>query len=424
MKIICLNDNEGKDGITFYRAIQPLRYLQSKGHTVLYKTDIQNKDGSVKSETMIDVDIVWISSPNGKTTLDMIKSILKTNLIEQTMVQYGVPKEEMQKQGLSTKILKIVIDYDDDLMTHNPTNRAYGMRGRKEVTFINKQGKKEYIWKNGKEYPTLEGILKKFDTKENYDNIKSQIEILRVADLFTTPNTKLKNRLGRFVTSEDKYLLPNAIDINKFKYNNWKDTNEYRLLWTLSESHLYEWLHIYPILGRVMKKYPNLKLVTVGAKFPVAKRQLPLSQWEYHKWVDIDKYGDFLSSLKCNLGLAYVKQDKFNHFKSPIKWEEYSSMGICTLSSEYLYGNYIPKDCSVVYSNDTDFEQKLSDICEGKIEIKQIAMNAYKEIRENYRLNIVGDRLEQRLIELTKDNDLYAKIQTDEQRSEVAFHSV
>jgi len=404
MRIICFNSIKSHDGVTVYRAVQPLKYLESKGHTIVWM-DYDDKDNL--AAICKDADILYMATPGG-ASFPMLAELVKQSLIEQTMLNYGVPKEEMLANGLSIKPLKVVIDFDDDIFEINPHNVAYLFRGRKNVVlrdeFDNISYDKNgpiYLWKNGKEYSMLGGVKKPFDLEKNKENLKAQIEILRLADLFTTPSSVLQKRLKRFVLNGKTYLRPNAIDKTVF-INAPKTYDKIRLLWTLSESHYFDWTGLYPSIGKMMKKYPNLELVTVGSKFVSAHRAIPLSRWEHHGWVDMDDYGEFMSGLNCNLGIAHVKVDNFNNKKSPLKWEEYSALGMATIASEFLYGSYIPEGCGVVYSNVAEFEDKLSNICEGKLPLAPIAAAAHQHIMDNYELKVVGDAFEKRLEEMIR----------------------
>ena len=406
MKIVCLNSLLATDGVTFYRAIQPLRYLESKGHTVIWAT---NEDSERMADVCKNADIIYLATPGGIKTLELLAELSKQSLIEQTMLSYGIPKEEMSSNGLSTHKLHIVVDFDDDIFEINPHNSAYLLRGRKEVVLRdnkneiirNKAGKPSYMWKSGREYSLLGGLNKKFDIGLNKERIKSQIEMLRLSDLLLTPSKVIERRLKRFMISGTTYLRPNAIDAGAFT-NEDKPKDKVRLLWTLSDSHYFDWTGLYPAIGRMMKKYPNLELVTVGAKFIAANRAIPLSRWTHHGWVNVNEYGKFLSGLGCNIGIAHVNKDNFNDKKSPLKWEEYSMMGMATIASDFLYGMYIPDGCGLVYSNVEEFERAISDACEGKINLQEVGHKAFEYVSSNYELKVVGDALEKRLEDLIK----------------------
>ena len=260
MRIICFNSIKSHDGVTVYRAVQPLKYLESKGHTIVWM-DYDDKDNL--AAICKDADILYMATPGG-ASFPMLAELVKQSLIEQTMLNYGVPKEEMLANGLSIKPLKVVIDFDDDIFEINPHNVAYLFRGRKNVVlrdeFDNISYDKNgpiYLWKNGREYSMLGGVKKPFDLEKNKENLKAQIEILRLADLFTTPSSVLQKRLKRFVLNGETYLRPNAIDKTVF-INAPKTYDKIRLLWTLSESHYFDWTGLYPSIGKMMKKYPNL----------------------------------------------------------------------------------------------------------------------------------------------------------------------
>ena len=403
MKILCFNDITATDGVTFYRAKQPLEYLKSKGHEIVYWRDYVNaKDRHDLMEEIATVDLIWCATPSDPKLLELLAELTRQSLKEQLMLAYGVPKEEMLKEGLSIKPLRIVCDLDDDLFQVNPHNIAYMARGRKEVLYTDPDTKEVLpLWKDGSFYTNSSGVKAMFSSKTNSTALASIIEILRLSDMITTPSQRLKRRLKRFAINGPAVLLPNAIDLEGFPYQVPTDYTELRLLWTLSASHYQDWVKIYPTIGRLMKKYTHLTLVTVGAKFPVANRAIPLSRWEHHGWQQIGEYGKYLSSLKCNLAVAHVCPDKFNLSKSALKWEEYATLGIPSLVSNHLYGDLIAGDEALVYSSVEDFEQKMELICSGNTkDLPAMAARAYETIKKSYALPVVGAALEKSLLEL------------------------
>lgn len=394
MRIVCLNTFDKGDGVSYYRAKQPMDYLKSKGHDVVFV----EKEDKVRLGTIIkDADILYVATPQGVSALNIIAEFVRQNLIEQQMLSAGIPKSELQEAGLSIKRLHIVIDFDDDVFVIPADNPAYKFRGRKEVLHmdpisclpIKKHGKLEYIWQNG---------VDDFVLEKNKAYLRANLETLRLADLITSPSTVILKKLNRFALNGRTHLVPNGINTNNFKRH--AITNDkIKLMWTLSSSHFVDWCALYPAISRVMKKFPTVELQTVGEKFPISHWDIPEDRWHHIPWVKVSEYGETISKLDCNVGIAHVIDSKFNRSKSPLKYQEYSMLGMVTLASKTLYNDYI-EDKELVYINVEEFEEKLTAICEKRIDIVSLADKAYNSVSAKYSLNVLGDELEKTFEEM------------------------
>lgn len=398
-----------KDGVTFYRLTQPLEYLKSKGHEIVFIPEFYDEHKKVTDKSireimnvLQDADYLWLISPCSMSFLDCVANIIKQNLAEQVLIQHETPLADMRKEGLSTKPLKIVVDFDDDLFEMNPVNPAYLLYGRKEVIVSGKE--KRYLWRVGQQYRDLTGVQHKFSILNNKERLFSKLEFLKLADFMTTPSILIAKRYKRFLQNGKALLLPNAIDSRYFKPCKSSTDGKIRIIWTISASHLPDWCAIYPAIGAVMQKYPQVELITVGSKFTSASRAIPLSRWKHYNWVaDVREYGKFMSGLTADIGIAHVINDGFNKYKSPLKACEYMALGLAPIVSNHLYGNYLDEKSGVMAYNDIeDFKAKFEWLINNPRILKDNREKARNFYYNNYSLETVGDNLEKCLVEACK----------------------
>lgn len=386
-------------GVYFYRVQQPIEYLKSKGHTIKPLPHITDPKNMLPN--LIGVDVLFVCSPYGKGMREFMLEVCKLNAQITLMLNAGIPKEELIKQSIPDHPIKIWVDFDDDILTVSPWNNAYLNTGRKEIMFPNPldNNRLHYLWQEGAKYHTTSGEVKEFHIKANRRNVAYQLDMIKMADMITTPSVKLAKRLFRLSnrTVPVRYI-PNVVEMKPFDGTKIpKSQDEIRLIWTLSASHFPDWTEAYKALGEVMMENPNLTLHTVGEEF-AAKRYIPRSRWVHHKWEpNIPDYYKLLQSIDADIGIAYVTDMTYNQYKSPLKAVEYGNLGIPTIASSCLYGEYLDIPGSKVVNIDIEeFKTNLRNCINIKGKGTSIKL-------EEYTMQRVGDKLERDLMTLIKE---------------------
>jgi glycosyltransferase involved in cell wall biosynthesis len=75
-----------------------------------------------------------------------------------------------------------------------------------------------------------------------------------------------------------------------------------------------------------MARHEELRLVIWGPLYPWVYENIPRDRIEHHNWVPYDAYKIKLSALDFDIALAPLVGNKFNMFKSCIKWYEVSAL--------------------------------------------------------------------------------------------------
>jgi glycosyltransferase involved in cell wall biosynthesis len=221
---------------------------------------------------------------------------------------------------------------------------------------------------------------------------------LRLADIVTTPSVNLVRKFKRF-NKRNVMLFPNGLDMNIWggAEKKHEDKKELRILWTLSSSHLGDWLQLEKPLSVVLNRNPFVKLVTVGEKFN--SKHIHPKKREHHTWLpSVDKYAEFIKGLNCDIGIGHVNDERFNIYKSPLKACEYGALGMCAVLQGRLYGKYFNENEAVVYYKKGEFVTGLQKVINDFDLRQKLAYNLSNKVKENYTLEVTGKALENELL--------------------------
>jgi len=341
---------------------------------------------SVCASILSKADVLYMNSPGFMQTYEMLVGVKKVN-----------PN------------LKLVGDFDDDQFNVSPYNVAYKYCGLRELKvkldgdgstcYISKaKAEKDteymWIWKNG---------LNDFNAKLNRKNAKATARIISMLDLMFVTTERLRFKYRKYLDPKKIVIVPNAINFEAFdkyfKYD--KGDGKVHIVWPVSSSHLPDWMEIRKSLGNVLKRNKNTVLVTLGVEMGCG-RDIPLSQHEHIGWAM--GYAGYLYNLftsGADIGICPLGDNRFNWKKSPIKWEEMSSMQLPTVVSKVMYGDYVKDGVTgLVYENNLDFETKLQRLIDSAELRKQIGEQAYTEVRKNYNILNVANIYESELEKL------------------------
>ena len=367
MKILYIKSEHQKTAaVVFYRQIQILEWLRDRGHEIVELPE----DMIGWRNALIDADVLWLLMPTGKYILNALARITKTNIMECKMCagMDNKQKEVYRKQGNSTKPLRILMDFDDDIFSSLPTSPYYVDQGRKENEF----------WRNSKTYDLPKGKVV-FDIKRNVERLYSRLEILKFADIVSSPSIRILKRLKRFAKNADGVYFPNAIDTNYFKQ--------------MKKSTV-----MYPWIKEAQLKYPNLDLITMGTCLgePDGRR------WTHISWAEgVRNYAEVVSSLTADFAIAHVNDDTFNRFKSPLRACEMMTMGLPVLCSRTLYGEFIDGNVALgIYNNKQEFMDGIDKFMKNPADMKVLSTRAQAWAEGFFGIKFLGPYIESTLFSL------------------------
>jgi len=405
---ICFFEKDSK-GIYYWRIINPLEELARRGHEIISLPDVLDntnpdyeKNVEIVINTLDDSDILFLS-------FSLDPAILKFVREYKSLDQY----REVETNG-RLKQLKIIADYDDSIFNISPTNSRYIYYGTNEVKFRipGVDGDKTVDqWIDGKTYvytgDTGVPYNVTFDIKNNLKKKTALEETLPFFDAITT-TTEALAREYRGKTNK-VIIAPNAIDFSMYNidYKLLNDTGKIRIGWALSSSHFIDWAEIRPHLGEVLKNNPNVQFVFIGTKFGTG-RDIPLSQVDFIEWGNgMPEYLTNMLLSKLDIGICPLKDDKFNSFKSPLKWEEYAALKIPVVCSNVVYGEHLENGVdALIYKDMDEFKEKLQSLIDNMSLRYELSEKAYSSVKEKYDIKNIGDIYEKEFKNLVSEIEL------------------
>ena len=278
---------------------------------------------------------------------------------------------------------KVIYDLDDNMYDVSPMSPHYKDFGTMAIEFDKPDGSPGFLWEDG---------VAGFDVAVNRRRRAGFTELIRSVDCITVTTPPLVELYKRF--NDNVEMVPNSIDFTVWERPpvRW-EKDEVRLLYTGASNHQEDWLFIAPVLERLQKAHPKLKIVLVGTNWRNIKNNLDYGRIEVHGWVDFEAYPYLIKTLCPDIGIAPISSTAFNDCRSSLKWLEYSSLQAVTVASDF--GPYkrdmVDGDTGMLVSTPDEWFDALSWAIENDIGRKQIAINAYRHCKANYDLNYVVD---------------------------------
>ncbi len=354
LKILSLPVDKG--GCGWYRVRQPFEMIKAFTSHDTHVIDKDNDETTNIAEALSAADIILIRQ-GGEVGLDMLK---------ETIRKYG--DEIGQKREITGKI---VLDIDDNIELISPYSEHYKEYGTKE--FFDNSIKK-WIWKDGENG---------FDLNKNKARVMSLFRAMHDADLVTTTTEHLSDYAKQF--NKNVAILPNCIDPQKWWQMDLSPHKQLRIGWSGGVSHYEDWFSIKEPLNKLLRKY-RFKLISVGAHFSGIIDKDLRDLVEVWPWVPFEAHSYRMMCMELDAAIIPLSDLPFNNYKSSIKFQEFSAMGIPSLVSNITpYKEEItPGENAMVYNNDKEFEKNLTIILENGSIRKKIGTTAKNRQQENF----------------------------------------
>ena len=374
----------GKGGVAYYRTIQPYTHISDKCDVFIADNDKYDMR-RISQEAEI-ADVMVLQMPFGE-------------------MYYN----EMMANKKRKKPKLMIAEFDDNIFDIHPLNNAYRNFGQDNVIkyFTNLQdGKAEQD--KFKKYSQIDRELKIYKPEEQFNigdkRIIGEIDMWRDGqDDFNLEDnrkrmeyTKATIQMADLVTVSTDYLgkvmrklrtgpiavLPNLIDIERWKPMKPNDTDEIRLGWSGGSAHYQDLFMIKGVMAELLDKYPKLKIVIKGAKFGGLFRVEHSDRVEWQGWhSDIYTYPLDIRDMKIDLAMCPVIDDRFNRAKSELKWMEFSAMKVPCVCSRTAYGGVVDYGkTGFVADHQKEWVDCLSRLIESNELREEIGQKAYNRV--------------------------------------------
>lgn len=157
-----------------------------------------------------------------------------------------------------------------------------------------------------------------------------------ISDMITCTTPYLANNLKQY--NSNVVVLPNYMDMDRWDLpikNKNENKDEFRIGWGGSITHIEDIKMILPVLHKLYKEFPEIKLIFVGD--PRISEMMEGLPSEVMMGVPFDGWPTKLHSLRLDLGIAPLRDTEFNKNKSAIKFYEYSIAKYPFVGSDTIY---------------------------------------------------------------------------------------
>ena len=246
-------------GSAYYRQVIPMEAMQRAGYNVTLLVD-----SALPENVLMPGDVVQISRVS-RQAAPVIERI----------------------QHLQAKGVRVVIDYDDDLLNLPEHNQA------------SKRVEPDAV-----------------------------IEVIRAADAITVTNDALAAVYRKH--AKRVYVIPNYVDVGAWPLP--PSRREWLIIGLVgSASHSEDWKIIAEPMRRIRQEFPAVQFLVAGY-MPEYLEDLAS---EFIPWSSIERYQ--LAVNLIDIGLCPLLDDAFNKRKSPIKAYEYALAGAAVVASPTQY---------------------------------------------------------------------------------------
>lgn len=214
---------------------------------------------------------------------------------------------------------------------------------------------------------------------------------------YLVPNGALGRKLQQRVSPIPYHVLPNMIHPPLWTPRA-NDTGKVRVGWAGSTSHHRDLSLVLPAMRRLLAERDDVTFVVMGFDGVLhdGRNILDGIPHEYHDFVSPDHYPDALAELRLDVGLAPIEDAPFNGFKSPLKWQEYSALGVATVASRVGPYKLIEHGVTgLLATHAGDFYRKIKRVVDDAETRRTLAENARQFVLARMSSEQIGPLYEQ-----------------------------
>ncbi len=212
------------------------------------------------------------------------------------------------------------------------------------------------------------------------------------ADVITVPTIELKKLLSPF--NRNIVVLPNYLDDHLWYLKQPDDRSsagEKTVIGYMgTHSHKPDVEMIVPALLEILNRYDRkVEISFWGTQPPDEMRDLTQVNWNPWYSYSYQDFAEYFQTQRVDLFIAPLVDNVFNRCKSPLKFLEYSALGVCGIYSA------IPPYCDIIThkkegllaSSVEEWKESLQTLIENRNMRQELAINAQRLIRQKYFLS-------------------------------------
>lgn len=368
---------------TYYRMEVPFRTAEDLGQADFKIDDLTTLNNWAREKWAVssDIHLFWFMA--SEAVLAHFRAAAK-------MSPYF---DKKSKQWI--RPARCVFDADDDVEYIDQFNPRFASMGTiapddktrlktgDRIAIEMPDGKEMVMWEDGKHSDT--GDL--FDIAENRERIKEMGKVTRAAAGVTVTTEPLAAAFRSRYGCKNVYVFPNSVRFDDYpKVNIRRNPRTVTILYQGGWSH---WRDIEPlpgVLGRVSRKYPEVRFIFWGQRFSWMAQEIAPTRREHMRWMPYDAYKLRLATLDVDINLAPLANRMFNLSKSAIKFYEPAALShpVPTIAANIgPYREIIDGETGMTYDSLEELETKLCTLIENRKLRRQLAANAKDWVKDH-----------------------------------------
>jgi len=214
--------------------------------------------------------------------------------------------------------------------------------------------------------------------------VKNTVErYLSKADLVTVSTEALRDAYKRF--NENIRVIPNTVAF-MLPLSKRHETGTVRIGYAGTRTHEGDFEVVAPALNRLRREFKDkIRLVFLGYVPESLERGQDIEEWGFTE--NYGSYLQILGRLRIDMAVAPLQDNRFNRYKSNIKYLEYSSAGIAGVYSRCpAYETTLVHEMTglLVDHNEEAWYEAMKDLVEKPFLRKRIVSAARKDVQERF----------------------------------------
>jgi len=235
--------------------------------------------------------------------------------------------------------------------------------------------------------------------RENYSISRGLLPMLHAAfaaDYLTVSSECLKQNFSN--VNPNIFILPNLIDdkIWKFKSPTIEDHDSKLTIGYMGgDSHTSDLDYIAPVLTKIKEQHPNkVRYHIYGVKPPEALLAFNDTAWTPIKTYQYEDFAKEFQKISFDIFIAPLLDNEFNRCKSPIKFLEYTTLGVPVICSQVSpYSEVITDGENGLLANDPDqWDEKINLLVLDPELRYRLAVNAQTLAEDKYLMSKNSDQ--------------------------------
>ncbi len=219
----------------------------------------------------------------------------------------------------------------------------------------------------------------------------SILHAIRDADAITVTTSSLQKTIRQL--NPNVFVLPNYLDTKLWSIHpprTISSTEPIKIVYIGTPSHASDLDSISDSLSTIANTFGNrIAFLFYGAPPPAHLAELENVQWKEPETYTLSEFVEIIQKIEGDIAIAPLLDNEFNRCKSPIKFFEYTAMGMPGVYSDIdAYSDLVEDGINgFLASKQEDWVEKISMLINSTTKRRELIETAQKHLRERWLLH-------------------------------------